>query len=110
MSYIEELWETFQEQPINILCTSFLIWAILPIILFGIWGIIQVAFYSSPDFEIFTNLFSNAILPWWALIIINFGKFILGYLILSIITLILVHHEIIDPINFEDLIKRLKKL
>jgi len=110
MKYLEELWETFTEQPIKIFCTSFLLWAIIPIIIFGIWGVVQVIFYLSLNLEIFTNLFVNAIIPWWASIIINFKKFILEYLLSLIATIILVNHEIIEPIDFNGLIQRLRNL
>ena len=74
MEYLKELWETFTEQPIKIFCTAFLLWAILPVLIFGIWGVTQVLFYSSLNLEIFTKLFANAIVPWWASILINFKK------------------------------------
>jgi len=60
------------------------------------------------NLDSFTNLFTNAILPWWTSIVLNFKKFILEYLILTILTLILVNHNIVEPINFNDLINKLK--
>lgn len=106
MEYLEDLWETFIEQPIKILCTALLIWAILPVILFAIGGVgllLQII-----NLDSFTNLFSNAIIDWGVSIIMNLKKFILEYLILTILTLILVNHDIIEPIGLRDLIEILK--
>jgi hypothetical protein len=105
MGYLEDLWETFKEQPIKILCTSFLIWAILPVIIFGIWGFIQVIFYQDLNFDIFTNLLSNALLPWWASIFMNCKKFIFEYFISFVITLFLVHYTWLKTITFCQLVK-----
>lgn len=110
MEYLEQLLETFTEQPVKILCTAFLLWAVLPIIIFGIWGVIQVIFYSSLNLEIFTNLFVNAIIPWWVSIIIDFKIFILEYILSLIAIIILVNHDIVEPIDFNGLIQRLRDL
>ena len=110
IEYLEELWETFVRQPVKILCTSFLLWIILPIIIFGIWGVVQVIFYSSLSLEIFTGLFVNTMIPWWVSIIINLKKFILGYLLSLVITVILVNQDILEPIDFGGLIQRLRNM
>lgn len=108
MEYLEELWKTFTEQPINILCTSFLLWAIFPAIIFSISGIGLLL--NIINLETFTNFFVNAIVPWWASIIMNFFKFILEYLFSLIITIILVNHNLLETINFKELMRRLQKI
>lgn len=108
MSYLKEVLGTFEEQPIEILCTALLIWAIFPAIIFGVRGILLLV--SVVSLDIFIRSFSNLFLPWWASIIINFGKFILEYLAFIILTLILVYHKVIEPINFRGLIERLRRL
>lgn len=108
MGYLEELWETFQEQPIGILCTSFLIWALFPILIFALGGIGLLLKIISLD--TYTNLFASAIIPWWTSIILNFKKFLLEYPFFFIVTLILVNQEVIKTISFSELAERLKKL
>lgn len=108
MSYLKEILGTFEEQSVEILCTALLIWAIFPVLIFGVRGILLLIGVVSLD--IFIRSFSNLLLPWWTSIIINFGKFILEYLAFIILTLILVHHEVIEPINFRGLIERLRRL
>ena len=108
MSYFEDLYETFIEQPIKILCTAFLIWALFPVLIFAIGGIFLLI--KIITLENFTNLFVNAIIPWWASIRMNFKQFILEYFIIAIITLILVHHDILETIDFNGLIQRLRNL
>lgn len=107
MKYLEELWETFSEQPIKILCTAFLVWAILPVIFFAIGGgllLLQII-----SLERFALLWINAILPWWTSIIIYFARFLGEYLLVFILTLVLVNKELIETIDFEQLLKFLKK-
>ncbi|MFA5856888.1 MAG: hypothetical protein WC867_05995 [Candidatus Pacearchaeota archaeon] len=108
MSYIEDLWETFQEQPISILCTAFLIWAIFPVLIFALGGVGLLLKIIS--LETFTNLFANAIIPYWTSIILDFKKFIQGYIISFIVTLILVHHEVIKSISLSEFVEQLKNL
>ena len=99
MKYLKELYETFEEQPLKILYTGLVMWILLPILIFGIRGIFQAAFYNVLDLKSITSLFLNAIIPWWVSIIMNFGKFVLQYLFSFIVTLILVHHEKFEPLN-----------
>lgn len=107
MEYFQELWETFSEQPLKIAFTAFLIWAILPVIVFAFGGVLLL--FHLLSLERFALLWINTILPWWTSIVINFWKFLGEYLLVFIVTLILVNHEIIETINFEELIERLKK-
>jgi len=97
MEYLLELIETVKKQPISILYTSLLVWISLPIIIFGIWGVVEVVFYMKLNLDIFISLFINSIIPWWASVFVNFYKFLWEYLLAFIVTTILVHHEILEP-------------
>ena len=110
MSYLDDLSETLNKEWAGILCTALFIWAISPIIIFSVYGIIKSVFYITFDIDIFTKLLESAIIPWWISIITNFWKFLLEYLFSFIITLFLVHHNILEAITFKDLIHALKKL
>jgi hypothetical protein len=103
--YLKDLMYTFREQPYKILCTSILIWIILPTLIFAGGGIALL--FKIITLDIFTNLFANAIIPWWTAIILDFKKFILEYIVLFIITLILANHKIIKTIGFNELIKKI---
>jgi hypothetical protein len=110
MGYFSDLEETFEDNPKDILSTGFLIWVIFPIILFGIWGIFEAVFkYKNFNVEIFSNLLVNAIIPWWLSIIMNLSNFLLEIIFCIIISLILIHHEVIEPISPKELISYLKR-
>lgn len=108
MSYLEELLGTFEEKLIDILCTTLLIWIIFPVIIFGVRGIFVLM--GLVNLDIFVKSFSNLIIPWWTSIIMNFWNFLLEYIIFLILTLILVHHEKLEPIKLNDFLRRLKEL
>ena len=97
--YIKELIETIKIQPKKILYSSFLLWISFPIILFGIWGILEVIFYMKLDLNIFINLFTEAMIPWWFSILINFKNFLLEFSLSFIIIVILIRHKILEPSN-----------
>lgn len=107
IEYLKELLETFYKKPIRLLCTAFLIWVLLPVIVLIIGGAFLL--FQIITLEKFVILFSNAILPYWTSIIINFKIFLLEYLLVFILTLILVNHEIIGTIDFRQLVNFLKK-
>lgn len=100
MSYFKDLIETFSESPWKIMWTAFLLWTVFPVIIFGIYGGFAAIFTPSNFGEVFSELFINAILPWWVSVISNFWQFLLEYLVALIITLILVNHDILEPTSF----------
>lgn len=110
MSYADDVLETLNKEVVGISCTALFIWAISPLIIFGIYGVIKSIYYMTFEVEIFTKLFENAMIPWWVSILINFKKFIVEYIFSFIVTLFLVHRDIIQALTFKDLIHALKKL
>lgn len=108
MSYIGDLWETFQEHSVSILCTAFLVWVLLPVLIFALGG--AGLLLKIISLETFTKLWANAIIPYWASIIMDFPQFLFEYLISFILTIILIHHDILKPISSSELIGRLKNL
>lgn len=105
--YFSELKDTFLNDFWNILGTSILLWILFPTILFAVCGILLLL--NIVGVELFVSSFANAIIPWWASIILSFKKFVLELIGSIIVTSFLVHHEILESITFKDLIKYLKR-
>ena len=51
------------------------------------------------DLNIFINLFTEAMIPWWFSILINFKNFLLEFSLSFIIIVILIRHKILEPSN-----------
>jgi hypothetical protein len=70
--YLNNLLEIFIRKYKQILVETFFIWIALPVIIFGLWSIIQILLgIHNLDFNSFANYFTNAIIPWYASLIFN---------------------------------------
>lgn len=110
MRYFKEVLKTFVKNYQNIFATGLFIWTIFPVIFLAISGIALL--FNIISLDIFIKFFRNAIIGWWISIILNCKKFLFEYMISIFITIILVHHKIIKPLNFQEvfdiLFKRIK--
>lgn len=109
MEYIEELWETLKEKNLDVLSTGFMVWLVSPVIIFGVWGVVLVLFNNESNEQIFANLLTGAIIPWWMSIILDFKMFIVKYLMSFLLALVLVHHKLIKIVSLGKVIASLKK-
>lgn len=92
--YLKKLWKTFLSKPISILFTALVLLGVAPIIFYFIIGVFDVIINRNLNINAIIQILMG-VFPWWVDLILNPLKFVIGYILSFIVTLILVYHRIL---------------
>jgi hypothetical protein len=96
--YLEDVAITIKTKFIKLLYTAVLVWGAFPLIFYGILGTLDVLYNHTLNIQAISALI-NAMFPWWTSVIMNPPRFLLEYGACFMVTIILVHHDILIPSN-----------
>jgi hypothetical protein len=99
-SYMSDLWDLTCEKFSRIVFTAFLMFGALPIIIIFIIAVIKIILLHTLDIHLI-ELMINEAFPWWLTLLMirtlkNLFIIIAEYLACFVLTVILVHHNILE--------------